>query len=131
MGTAAADPEQEALSPTSDTETLLAQIDQACRQLKMAQTTFGRLAVNDGNMPDIGWTSPTLPYLGIFLLGVGLGMQELNVVCGGGLFLHLPEDMPKGIPHRDPLGGAVAEVVAIVEQGVVFLLDARFRCRQA
>jgi hypothetical protein len=50
MGTAAADPEQEALSPTSDTETLLAQIDQACRQLKMAQTTFGRLAVNDGKL---------------------------------------------------------------------------------
>ena len=31
------------------------------------------LAINDGAVPDIGWTSPTLPYLGIFLLGVGLG----------------------------------------------------------
>jgi uncharacterized membrane protein len=31
------------------------------------------LAINDGAMPDIGWTSPTLPYMGIFLLGVGLG----------------------------------------------------------
>src|SRR5262245_49543017 len=31
------------------------------------------------------------------VLGIGLGMQELNVVCGGGLFLHLPEDFPKGI----------------------------------
>jgi hypothetical protein len=31
------------------------------------------LAINDGGMPDIGWTSPTLPYLGIFLVGVGLG----------------------------------------------------------
>ena len=31
------------------------------------------LSINDGDMPDIGWTSPTLPYLGIFLLGVGLG----------------------------------------------------------
>lgn len=38
-------------------------------------------------------------------LGIGLGMQELNVVAGGGLFVHLPEDMPKGIPHYDPHGG--------------------------
>jgi hypothetical protein len=31
------------------------------------------LSINDGDMPDIGWATPTLPYLGIFLLGVGLG----------------------------------------------------------
>jgi len=31
------------------------------------------LSINDGDMPDIGWTTPTLAYLGIFLLGVGLG----------------------------------------------------------
>jgi hypothetical protein len=37
-------------SVPSDTEALLAQIEQACRQLKMAQTTFGRLAVNDGKL---------------------------------------------------------------------------------
>jgi putative glutamine amidotransferase len=47
------------------------------------------------------------------VLGIGLGMQELNVVCGGGLFLHLPEDMPKGIPHRDPLGGAHRHTVVM------------------
>jgi len=34
----------------TDVEVLLAQIEQACRQLKMAQTTFGRLAVNDGKL---------------------------------------------------------------------------------
>jgi putative glutamine amidotransferase len=38
-------------------------------------------------------------------LGIGLGMQELNVVAGGGLFVHLPEDLPRCIPHRDPHGG--------------------------
>ncbi len=38
-------------------------------------------------------------------LAVGLGMQELNVINGGGIFLHLPEDLPKCIPHRDPQGG--------------------------
>ena len=47
------------------------------------------------------------------VLGIGLGMQELNVVCGGGLFLHLPEDMPKAIPHRDPHGGAHRHTVVM------------------
>jgi putative glutamine amidotransferase len=47
------------------------------------------------------------------VLGIGLGMQELNVVCGGGLFLHLPEDLPKGIPHHDPHGGAHRHTVVM------------------
>ncbi len=46
-------------------------------------------------------------------LGIGLGMQELNVVAGGGLFIHLPEDMPKCIPHRDPHGGAHRHTVVM------------------
>lgn len=33
-----------------DAEVLLGQIEQACRQFKMAQSTFGRLAVNDGKL---------------------------------------------------------------------------------
>jgi hypothetical protein len=33
-----------------DTQALLTQIEHACRRLKMAQTTFGRLAVNDGKL---------------------------------------------------------------------------------
>lgn len=32
----------------TDAETLLSQIEEACRRLKIAQTTFGRQAVNDG-----------------------------------------------------------------------------------
>ena len=47
------------------------------------------------------------------VLGIGLGMQELNVVCGGGLFIHLPEDMPKSIPHHDPHGGAHRHTVVM------------------
>ncbi len=31
------------------------------------------LSVNDGAVPDVGWTTPTLQYLGIFLFGVGVG----------------------------------------------------------
>lgn len=49
-------------------------------------------------------------------LAIGLGMQELNVVHGGGLYLHLPEDFPKGFPHRDPQGGAHRHIV-IMEPG--------------
>jgi putative glutamine amidotransferase len=47
------------------------------------------------------------------ILAIGLGMQELNVVCGGGLFIHLPEDMPKSIPHHDPHGGAHRHTVVM------------------
>lgn len=50
------------------------------------------------------------------VLATGVGMQELNVVNGGGLFQHLPEDMPKGIPHRDPQGGAHRHTV-VMEPG--------------
>jgi putative glutamine amidotransferase len=35
------------------------------------------------------------------LLGIGLGMQQINVACGGSLYLHLPQDMPRAMPHRD------------------------------
>lgn len=40
------------------------------------------------------------------VLAVGVGMQLLNVTCGGNLFLHIPEDLPKALPHLDPLDPA-------------------------
>ncbi len=39
------------------------------------------------------------------LLGIGLGMQQVNVALGGTLFQHLPEDLPRTLPHYDPSGG--------------------------
>jgi putative glutamine amidotransferase len=36
------------------------------------------------------------------VLAVGLGMQQLNAACGGSLYLHIPEDQPRAMPHRDP-----------------------------
>ncbi len=36
------------------------------------------------------------------VFGIGVGMQLLNVTSGGNLFLHIPEDIPTAIPHRDP-----------------------------
>lgn len=37
------------------------------------------------------------------LFAIGTGMQLLNVSQGGTLFLHIPEDLPKAIPHRDAM----------------------------
>jgi putative glutamine amidotransferase len=36
------------------------------------------------------------------VLAIGLGMQQLNMVCGGTLFLHIPSDIPRAMPHADP-----------------------------
>jgi putative glutamine amidotransferase len=35
------------------------------------------------------------------VFGVGVGMQLINVTQGGTLFLHVPEDLPKALPHKD------------------------------
>lgn len=36
------------------------------------------------------------------VLGIGAGMQLLNVQQGGNLYLHVPEDLPGALPHKDP-----------------------------
>ncbi len=36
------------------------------------------------------------------VFGIGVGMQLMNVAMGGNLFLHLAEDLPDSIPHKDP-----------------------------
>ena len=36
------------------------------------------------------------------VFGIGVGMQLMNVVMGGNLFFHIPEDLPTAIPHKDP-----------------------------
>jgi putative glutamine amidotransferase len=38
------------------------------------------------------------------VLAIGLGMQQLNVACSGTLYLHLPDELPRAMPHRDPTG---------------------------
>jgi putative glutamine amidotransferase len=36
------------------------------------------------------------------VFGIGVGMQLMNVVLGGNLYLHIPDDLPEAIPHKDP-----------------------------
>jgi putative glutamine amidotransferase len=36
------------------------------------------------------------------VFGIGVGMQLINVQQGGNLFLHIAEDMPNALPHKDP-----------------------------
>lgn len=35
------------------------------------------------------------------VFGIGVGMQLLNTVAGGNHYLHIPEDLPKAVPHLD------------------------------
>jgi putative glutamine amidotransferase len=39
------------------------------------------------------------------VLGIGVGMQQVNAALGGSLYPHLPEDLPRALPHYDPSGG--------------------------
>ena len=55
------------------------------------------------------------------VFGIGTGMQLLNVSQGGSLFLHIPEDLPKALPHRDTMDpmhrhGLVIEKNSILEK---------------
>jgi putative glutamine amidotransferase len=48
------------------------------------------------------------------VLGIGAGMQLLNVSQGGNLFLHIPEDRPGSLPHLDPLDPAHRHTLELV-----------------
>lgn len=48
------------------------------------------------------------------VMGVGVGMQLLNVSQGGNLFLHIGEDLPKALPHRDALDPAHRHALEVV-----------------
>jgi len=37
------------------------------------------------------------------VFGIGVGMQLLNLSQGGNLHYHIPEDLPKAMPHKDPI----------------------------
>ena len=37
------------------------------------------------------------------VMGIGCGLQLLNISQGGNLFLHIAEDLPRALPHLDPM----------------------------
>jgi putative glutamine amidotransferase len=47
------------------------------------------------------------------VLAIGVGMQQVNVLAGGSLLLHLPTDVPKSMPHFDPSGGPHRHIVLL------------------
>jgi putative glutamine amidotransferase len=53
------------------------------------------------------------------VFGIGVGMQLLNVQQGGNLFLHIPEDMPAALPHKDPLDASHRHGLEIVADSLM------------
>ena len=47
------------------------------------------------------------------VLAVAVGMHESNVLSGGSIFMHLPEDLPKALPHKDISGGPHRHIVLL------------------
>ena len=47
------------------------------------------------------------------VLAIGVGMQQLNVMMGGTLFVHLPIEFPKALPHFDPSGGPHRHIIVL------------------
>ena len=53
------------------------------------------------------------------VLAIGAGMQLLNVSQGGNLLLHIPDDLPGALPHRDPLDPAHRHTLEIVSGSLI------------
>lgn len=47
-------------------------------------------------------------------LAIGVGMQVLNVTCGGTLFQHVAEDVYRSLCHRDAVENCLRHVIEIV-----------------
>lgn len=48
------------------------------------------------------------------ILAIGSGMQLLNIICGGTLYQHITEDIPKSFHHRDPVENCLRHTLEIV-----------------
>ena len=49
------------------------------------------------------------------VFGIGVGMQLLNASQGGNLYLHIPEDLPTAIPHKDMQDNAHRHALEVVQ----------------
>ena len=50
------------------------------------------------------------------ILGIGCGMQLVNVLCGGSLHVDIPEDVPRALHHRDSVEKNLRHVLEIVPE---------------
>ncbi|MEZ6063544.1 MAG: gamma-glutamyl-gamma-aminobutyrate hydrolase family protein [Planctomycetaceae bacterium] len=48
------------------------------------------------------------------ILAIGSGMQLVNVLCGGTLYQHIPEDLPRALHHRDEVEKNLRHVLEVV-----------------
>jgi putative glutamine amidotransferase len=48
-------------------------------------------------------------------VAIGSGMQTMNVICGGSLFQHVTEEVPRALHHRDPVEKPNRHLIEIVE----------------
>ena len=48
------------------------------------------------------------------ILAIGVGMQTVNVICGGTMFQHIPEDIARPIQHRDHVERTLRHIINIV-----------------
>jgi len=53
------------------------------------------------------------------LLGICLGLQSMNVVFGGTIFQHLPDDIPNALQHEDEPDGVSRDHAVRVERGTL------------
>jgi putative glutamine amidotransferase len=53
------------------------------------------------------------------VLAIGAGMQLLNVMLGGTLYYHLPEDMPKALRHSDPTDPAHLHAITLLDESLL------------
>ena len=48
------------------------------------------------------------------ILAIGSGMQLLNVICGGTIYQHVPEECPRAMHHYDPVENTLRHIIEIV-----------------
>jgi putative glutamine amidotransferase len=53
------------------------------------------------------------------ILGIGTGMQLINVQQGGNLFLHIKEDLPNAVPHHDPQDASHRHTLDVVSDSLI------------
>lgn len=53
------------------------------------------------------------------VLGIGTGMQLINVQQGGNLFLHIKEDLPNAVPHHDPQDASHRHTLDVVSDSLI------------